>query len=52
MRFSRPRSPLSDDLLERIDEIAAMVPFIPRDEPTGLGWILAKPEQWPGPGAA
>ncbi|MHC4716904.1 MAG: aldo/keto reductase [Planctomycetota bacterium] len=43
------RGPLPADLLRRIDEIAAMVPFLPRDEPSGLGWMLSKPERWTGP---
>jgi aryl-alcohol dehydrogenase-like predicted oxidoreductase len=44
------RGPLPADILVEIDRIAAMVPFIPRDEPSGLGWLIGNPETWNGPG--
>ena len=43
------KGPLSSDIMGRIDEIAAMVPFIPRDEPSSIGWIIGSPESWNGP---
>ncbi len=46
------RGPLSEDVLERLNEIAAMVPFRPFEEPFGLGWRLANPESYKGPGVA
>ena len=46
------RGPLPADLVARIDEIAAMVPFRPFEEPAGLGWHLASPGTYRGPGPA
>jgi aryl-alcohol dehydrogenase-like predicted oxidoreductase len=43
------RGPLPSDIMGRIDEIASMVPFIPRDEPSSIGWIIGSPESWNGP---
>ncbi len=43
--------PLPADVLARLDTIAAMVPFRPESEPFGLGWVLAAPENYTGPGA-
>ena len=40
------RGPLSDDVLERLDEIAAMVPFRPFEEPFGLPFT--RPRRGPG----
>ena len=41
---------LSGDVLARLDEIAAMVPFRPFGEPAGLGWQLPNPGNYKGPG--
>ena len=46
------KGPLSPDILQRLDEIAAMVPFRPFEEPFGLGWILSANGQHYGPGMA
>jgi aryl-alcohol dehydrogenase-like predicted oxidoreductase len=40
------RGPLGDDVLERLDEIAAMVPFRPFEEPFGLPF--GRPYRGPG----
>lgn len=48
---SAAKGPLPADLLARLDEIAAMVPFRPYEEPAGLGWILAEHRDHWGPGA-
>ena len=37
------KGPLPQDMLKRLDEIAAMVPFRPFNEPAGLGWALRSP---------
>lgn len=44
--------PLSADVIARVDEIAAMVPFRPFEEPFGLGSALANPAGYRGPGIA
>jgi len=49
---SAERGALPEDILERLDEIAAMVPFRPFEEPFGLGGRLANPESYTGPGPA
>ncbi len=46
------RGPLPDDVLRRLDEIAARVPFRPFGEPFGLGWALANPTGYKGLGMA
>ena len=46
------KGPLPKDILARLDEIAAMVPFRPFEEPFGLGWLLDKPKPYKGPGKA
>jgi aryl-alcohol dehydrogenase-like predicted oxidoreductase len=43
--------PLPVDMLKRLDEIAAMVPFRPFGEPVGLGWLLGNPAGYKGQGA-
>jgi len=43
--------PLPGNLLKRLDEIAAMVPFRPFGEPAGLGWFLGNPGGYQGQGA-
>ncbi len=45
------KGPLPKDILQRLDEIAAMVPFRPFLEPFGMGWILGKPSAYKGPNA-
>ena len=42
--------PLPAELLQRLETIAAMVPFRPFGEPNGIGWILNKPESYAGQG--
>ena len=42
--------PLPEELLTRLNEIAAMVPFRPAAEPFGIGWHLANPTRYKGPG--
>ena len=42
--------PLPDELLTRLDDIAATVPFRPCAEPFGIGWHLANPARYKGPG--
>jgi aryl-alcohol dehydrogenase-like predicted oxidoreductase len=46
------KGPLPGKIMKRLDEIAAMVPFRPFEEPFGIGWILASPDSYKGPGAA
>jgi len=46
------KGPLPKDLVARLDEIAAMVPFRPFGEPFGIGWLLAKPSAYKGLGPA
>lgn len=41
---------LPKEILDRLDEIAAMVPFRPFGEPAGLGWQLPNPRNYKGPG--
>jgi aryl-alcohol dehydrogenase-like predicted oxidoreductase len=43
---------LPDNLLKRLDEIAALVPFRPFNEPFGIGWLLPNPRNFKGPGEA
>jgi aryl-alcohol dehydrogenase-like predicted oxidoreductase len=45
------RGPLPADLLRRLDEIAARVPYRPFGEPFGLGWYLGNPAGYKGQGA-
>ncbi|MCG3148725.1 MAG: NADH-specific methylglyoxal reductase [Verrucomicrobiae bacterium] len=45
------RGPLPADLLRRLDEIAARVPYRPFGEPFGLGWHLGNPAGYKGQGA-
>jgi aryl-alcohol dehydrogenase-like predicted oxidoreductase len=42
--------PLPDDVLKRLAEIAAMVPYRPFGEPFGIGWLLGNPANYKGPG--
>jgi aryl-alcohol dehydrogenase-like predicted oxidoreductase len=44
--------PLPADLLARLEEIAAMVPFRPFGEPFGVGWFLGNPAAYKGQGQA
>jgi aryl-alcohol dehydrogenase-like predicted oxidoreductase len=44
--------PLPADILARLDEIAAMVPYRPFGEPFGLGWFLGSPSNYKGQGTA
>jgi len=37
------KGPLPAEVLQRLDEIAAMVPFRPFGEPFGIGWFLPNP---------
>ena len=46
------KGPLPERVLGRLSEIAAMVPFRPFEEPFGIGWVLADPRSYRGPGAA
>jgi len=46
------KGPLPADILRRLDEIAAMVPFRPFGEPFGIGWILPNPLGYRGMGHA
>lgn len=48
---SAEKGPLPADLLKRLDEIAAMVPFRPFGEPNGIGWILGSPGSYKGQGS-
>ncbi len=45
------KGPLPARIKARLDEIAAMVPFRPFEEPAGLGWLLASAGARSGPGA-
>jgi len=45
------KGPLPDRIKARLDEIAAMVPFRPFEEPAGLGWLLASAGPRKGPEA-
>ncbi len=42
--------PLPADILARLAEIAALVPYRPFGEPFGIGWILGSPEKYAGQG--
>lgn len=42
--------PLPAKILQRLEEIAAMVPYRPFGEPFGLGWLLGNPANYKGPG--
>lgn len=44
--------PLPKEILSKLDEIAAKVPFRPCGEPFGLGWFLPYPGNYGGQGAA
>lgn len=44
------KGPLSPELLKRLDQIAAMVPFRPFGEPFGIGWIMGSPSSYRGMG--
>ncbi len=46
------KGPLPSDILKRIAEIAAMVPFRPFGEPFGIGWLLGNPLSYKGLGQA
>jgi aryl-alcohol dehydrogenase-like predicted oxidoreductase len=46
------KGPLPRDILKRLDEIAASVPYRPFEEPFGLGWMMASPMGYKGPGPA
>ena len=46
------KGPLPKDILKKLDEIAAMVPFRPFGEPFGLGWVIGNPKSYRGPGQA
>lgn len=45
------KGPLRPEILSRLNEIAAKVPFRPANEPMGIGWFLANPSAFPGLGA-
>jgi aryl-alcohol dehydrogenase-like predicted oxidoreductase len=44
--------PLPADILKRLAEIAAMVPYRPFGEPFGIGWLLGNPAGYKGQGRA
>ena len=46
------KGPLPKEILKRLDEIAAMVPFRPFGEPFGIGWFLQDPSKYKGQGLA
>ena len=46
------RGPLPGDILDRLNEIASMVPFRPYGEPVGIGWNFPDPGSYRGPGPA
>ncbi len=46
------KGPLPAEILKKLDEIAAMVPYRPFEEPFGLGWFLGNPSAYKGPGPA
>ena len=46
------KGPLPASIVKEIDRVAAMVPFRPFEEPAGLGWHLASPGSYKGPGVA
>jgi aryl-alcohol dehydrogenase-like predicted oxidoreductase len=45
------KGPLPRDIIKRLDEIAAQVPYRPFCEPFGLGWVMPTPGKHRGPGA-
>ncbi len=47
---SAEKGPLPRGVARKLEEIAAMVPFRPYEEPAGLGWLLAQPGTYKGPG--
>ena len=49
---SAEKGALPAEILKRLDEIAARVPYRPFEEPFGLGWILNAPFGYKGPGGA
>ncbi len=44
------RGPLPEDVLKRLDDIAAIAPFRPCEEPLAIGWLLNNPYGYKGPG--
>jgi aryl-alcohol dehydrogenase-like predicted oxidoreductase len=46
------KGPLPADVLQRLDEIHAMVPYRPFEEPFSIGWRLGQPAGYKGPGPA
>lgn len=44
------RGPLPAEVLARLDELAARIPFRPTGEPAGIGARLARPAAYKGPG--
>ena len=46
------KGPLPTDILKKLDEIAALVPYRPFEEPFGIGWYLPYPQNHKGPGPA
>jgi aryl-alcohol dehydrogenase-like predicted oxidoreductase len=46
------KGPLPRKIIKELDQIAAMVPFRPFEEPAGLGWMLASPGSYKGPAVA
>lgn len=46
------KGPLPADILKRLEEIAAIVPFRPFGEPFGIGWLLGNPLAYKGMGRA
>jgi hypothetical protein len=44
--------PLPTDMLNKLAEIADMVPFRPFGEPFGIGWIIGNPASYKGQGQA
>ena len=44
------KGPLPLDVIDRINQIAARLPCRPYEEPSGMGFRLAKPELYKGPG--
>ena len=46
------QGPLPPNILARLDEIAAMVPFRPFGEPFAIGWLLPNPSNYRGMGLA
>ncbi|MHC4884638.1 MAG: aldo/keto reductase [Planctomycetota bacterium] len=43
--------PLPADILAKLDEIAAVLPCRPYEEPSGMGFRLSCPDQYKGPGS-